>query len=330
MALGSKWWTGNPKKVSGGLSNAAPDGEYSDPTVRSSSANKHLYTLTTPGSGKTTVLSLICSDHPQTYSLPIKLFGRSRLPTPGQPGISIFDLQSHIGHSSPEVHAFFPRELTIRQTLENAWADTFRGKALLSHENDIVVDACLRWFERELNPAFSGPDPADPVQQAKATKHRSRSGKHVEVYLERDIDWADSVRFGEVSVAAQKVALLLRALIKKPDVVILDEAFSAMDAATRDKCMTFLAHGESVYRKKRDAASQTLMSTLANVGKVAIAGLEARQALICVSHLAEEVPDLVTEWMCLPEPNEGNAVRFGTRVNSGRRNRKWWNAIWEL
>ncbi|MCJ1436494.1 hypothetical protein MMC27_005873 [Xylographa pallens] len=282
------------------------------------------------GSGKTTILSLICSDHPQTYSLPIKLFGRSRLPTPGQPGISIFDLQSHIGHSSPEVHAFFPRELTVRQTLENAWADTFRGKAILSHENDLVVDACLRWFEHELNPAFSGPDPADPVQQARATKHGSKSGKHVEVYLERDIDWADSVRFGEVSVAAQRVALLLRALIKKPDVVILDEAFSAMDAATRDKCMTFLAHGESVYRKKRNAAPKMLVTPLATEGKVAIEGLEARQALICVSHLAEEVPDLVMEWMCLPEPNEEKTVRFGTRVNSGSRDRKWWDAIWEL
>ncbi|MCJ1378591.1 hypothetical protein MMC17_001690 [Xylographa soralifera] len=285
------------------------------------------------GSGKTTILSLICSDHPQTYCLPIKLFGRSRLPTPGQPGISIFDVQSHIGHSSPEVHAFFPRELTIRQTLENAWADTFRGKATLSHETDVVVDACLRWFERELNPAFSGPDPADPAQQAKATKHGSKAAKQVRVYLERDIDWADSVRFGEVSVSAQRVALLLRALIKKPDVVILDEAFSAMDTATRDKCMTFLAHGESAYlpeRKKRDTAPETLLTTLASEGKVVISGLEARQALICVSHLAEEVPDLITEWMCLPEPNEGKPVRFGTRGSSGSKNTKWWDDIWKV
>ncbi len=35
------------------------------------------------GSGKTTIVSLLCSDHPQTYSLPIKLFGRSQRPEPG-------------------------------------------------------------------------------------------------------------------------------------------------------------------------------------------------------------------------------------------------------
>ncbi|MCJ1283278.1 hypothetical protein MMC26_002606 [Xylographa opegraphella] len=285
------------------------------------------------GSGKTTILSLICSDHPQTYSLPIKLFGRSRLPTPGQPGISIFDIQSRIGHSSPEIHAFFPRELTIRQTLENAWADTFRGKATLSHDNDVVVDACLRWFERELNPAFSGPDPAEPVPHVRAARHGGRLGKQVAEYLERDIDWADGVRFGDVSVAAQRVALLLRALIKKPDVVILDEAFSVMDTATRDKCMTFLAHGESAYlpeTKTRNAPPETLVTTLASEGTVAISGLEARQALVCVSHLAEEVPDLVTEWMCLPEPNEGKAVRFGTRKDSGLNDGTWWDAVWKM
>ena len=155
----------------------------------------------------------------------------------------------------------------------------------------------------------------------------------MEAYIARDIDWADSVRFGDVSVAAQRVALLLRALVKKPDVVILDEAFSAMDAATRDKCMTFLAHGESVYlqaRKKRDAAPEKVVTTLASEGKVVISGLEAHQALICVSHLAEEVPDLVTEWMCLPEPNEGKSVRFGTRGSSGSKSGKWWDAIWKV
>ncbi|MCJ1399752.1 hypothetical protein MMC11_002954 [Xylographa trunciseda] len=285
------------------------------------------------GSGKTTILSLICSDHPQTYSLPIKLFGRSRLPTPGQPGISIFDVQSRIGHSSPEVHAFFPRELTIRQTLENAWADTFRGKAILSHENDVVVDACLRWFERDLNPAFRGPDPADPAQHKKAVKPRSHPAKQVDAYLQRDIDWADTVRFGDVSVAAQKVALLLRALIKKPDIVILDEAFSAMDTVTRDKCMTFLAYGESVYLSERndepESAPERVETTLAKEKKVAIAGLEARQALICVSHLEEEVPEIVTEWMCLPEPNEGKRVRFGTRGKLKMKDRKWWDAMWK-
>ncbi|KAI7656438.1 P-loop containing nucleoside triphosphate hydrolase protein, partial [Hortaea werneckii] len=83
------------------------------------------------GSGKTTMLSLITSDHPQTYSLPVKIFGRSRLPSPGEPGISVFDIQRRMGHSSPEVHAFFPKQLTVRRAIESAFADAPLAKPKL-------------------------------------------------------------------------------------------------------------------------------------------------------------------------------------------------------
>ncbi|KAF1824483.1 ABC transporter domain-containing protein [Dissoconium aciculare CBS 342.82] len=86
------------------------------------------------GSGKTTMLSLITSDHPQAYSLPIEIFGRSRLPEPGRPGISLFDLQRRMGHSSPEVHSFFPRQLSVRAALESAWADAPLARPTLTGE----------------------------------------------------------------------------------------------------------------------------------------------------------------------------------------------------
>ncbi|KAF2217039.1 hypothetical protein CERZMDRAFT_108889 [Cercospora zeae-maydis SCOH1-5] len=101
------------------------------------------------GSGKTTMLSLITSDHPQTYSLPIKLFGRSRLPAPGEQGISLFDLQQRMGHSSPEIHAFFPKNLTVRRTIESAWADAPMAKPRLCAEADRRVDAMLRCFSSQ-------------------------------------------------------------------------------------------------------------------------------------------------------------------------------------
>ena len=289
---------------------------------------KH-YLLICTGSGKTTLLSLICSDHPQTYSLPIKLFGRSRLPTPGQRGISIFDIQSRIGHSSPEVHAFFPRNLTIRQSLENAWAETFRGKPNLTYERDIVVDACLRWFHNELNPKAGGQDTFDSIlcfekRIPHGPTNRLDLNKQLNNYLNRDIDWADDFLFGDMSVSAQRVILMLRAIIKKPDIVILDEAFSGMDTYTRDKCMTFLTHGENVILARKYDSFESQKSLLAYDQNVAISGLEPRQALICISHLKEEVPRLVKDWLCLPEPNEGKAVRFGHIGRSG----KWWDTIW--
>ena len=282
---------------------------------------------------------MICSDHPQTYSLPIKLFGRSRLPIPGQPGISIFDIQARIGHSSPEVHTFFPKSLTVRQTLENAWADTFLAKPVLTYERDLVVDACLRWFKHELDPSAGSTDLVDTLVPTFATGvfKNFKWQRLLTAYQESDVDWADSIRLQDIPFSSQRVALFIRAIIKKPDLVILDEAFSGMDEIIREKCMLFLAHGESMgmvkgTRTTRGGRFQSVYkegkSILTLENQFKIGGLEPRQALLCVSHAKEEIPRIVKDWMCLPEPDSGKPVRFG---KTGPWNRKgWWDSIWGI
>ncbi|KLJ07827.1 hypothetical protein EMPG_16703 [Blastomyces silverae] len=241
------------------------------------------------GSGKTTLISLITSDHPQTYSQPIKLFGRSRLPEPGKPGISIFDLQSRIGHSSPEIHAFFPRHLSIRSSIESAWAETFLSKPNLTPERAMDVDAVLRFFEADLNPDFAAPC-SDQIQTTTS--------------------WADSLPFSSLTPAQQRLTLFLRALIHKPDLIILDEAFSSMQSSLRDKCLHFLEVGEQLHM----ASSGTRRTpNYANVWhlppppsssgpKLCHTGIADHQALIVISHVKEEVPDIVGQWMRLPTP----------------------------
>ena len=207
----------------------------------------------------------------------------------------------------------------------------------MTYENDVVVDACLRWFERELNP-----DASRTIDDILRHETGGRRGPLNKVTLKRqraeyflkDIDWADKIRFGEVSISAQRVALMLRALVKKPDLVILDEAFSGMDAVSRDKCMLFLAYGENYFVDHQDGVAKTEKSILAKEddivsNKITVSGLEERQALICISHLEEEVPNLVTNWLCLPEPNEGKSVRFG-HVDKSEQGSKWWDKIWEV
>lgn len=291
-------------------------------------------------------MSLICSDHPQTYSLPIELFGQSRLPKPGQPGISIFDLQARIGHSSPEIHAFFPRNLTVRQTLENAWADTFLGKAQLNHQRDRDVDAHLRWFHAELNPGASlltekdATTAQDPVKSRRAPDLASVPSHRASHQIERieavDLDWADELRFGDISFSAQRVALFLRAIIKRPDLVILDEAFSGMDAYVRDRCMLWLDHGQQQIwsyvvedgtpRKRK----RNLLTKVGRMGGARFSGLSQEQALICVSHVKEEVPNSVRQWMCLPDPDTRAAVRCGRLVTPLSGNWKRWDRIWGM
>ncbi|KAI0173316.1 P-loop containing nucleoside triphosphate hydrolase protein [Hypoxylon sp. FL1284] len=267
------------------------------------------------GSGKTTIVSLICSDHPQTYSLPIKLFGRSRLPEPGsgQLPLTFWDIQSRIGHSSPEIHQHMPRNLTVRQVVENAWADTFRSKAKLDDSSKEKVEAALRWFEAELNPSYV------------------KSSKSAPVENNSDLSWADHYMFGEMSFSAQRVALFLRAIIKSPDIVVLDEACSGMDDGVRNRCLLFLEHGEAkTYTKHEDGSEMVVESDASKAGTIKVRGLNDNQALICISHIREEIPDCIKEWICLPEANSGQPARFGVSQAPLGRDEESWRQIWGM
>ncbi|KAK2752889.1 hypothetical protein FQN54_008042 [Arachnomyces sp. PD_36] len=303
------------------------------------------------GSGKTTLLSLITSDHPQAYSLPLKILGRSRLPQPGKPGISIFDLQSRIGHSSPEIHSFFPRHLSIRQSVESAFADTFLSKPRLDHQRDLDVDAALGFFEAELNPNFVPwfeqenhpqvkPEELDSPSEDDivliSALRRSYSTKRSNLPQDPTaLDWADNITFAELSVPQQRVVLLIRALVHKPDLVVLDEAFSGMSRSTRDRCLHFLQAGEQINPPGTRKRTTRDLPRAVDVHKKDLRhfGLSKDQALIIISHVKEEVPPIVRNWMYLPGPDDdktGNAFRTGI-LDKGDflSERKVWNHIWD-
>ncbi|KAL1597782.1 hypothetical protein SLS60_008269 [Paraconiothyrium brasiliense] len=256
------------------------------------------------GSGKTTLLSLVTSDHPQTYSAPVKLFQRSRLPSPGVPGITIFDIQSQMGHSSPEVHALFPKNLSVKRVLESAWSDTPITKPKLDAEASKRVEACLRWFEAELNPKHADDQTAS-----------------------KNPEWATDVYFGELSFSAQRIALFIRATIRNPAIVILDEAFSGMDDLARDKCLLFLSHGQRMELHYTDAGPRPVESEFKRKGEVVVPGLQEHQALLCVSHSRQEVPGCVREWVCLAEQGMGQP-RFGRWDGPLELAGSRWNEIW--
>lgn len=284
------------------------------------------------GSGKTTLLSLITSDHPQTYGLPIKLFGRSRIPSPGELGISIFELQSRIGHSSPEVHTYFPKHLSIRRVLESAWADTPLTKPRLTHQNDIRVDAFLRWFAPELSPTN-----ASELQLLEQSLLRGNWRRSTEMrrrlerllVINKDLDWADTTTFRDLSFSSQRLLLFLRALVSSPDLVILDEALSGMDKSVRDKCLLFLTHGENLQVKPR-SRGKFIKSLAADNELVSFGGLEDRQALLTISHSKEDIPGCIRQWICLPEPSQGNPARIGTLPGPLEFHPKDWAQIWGL
>ncbi|KAM3562803.1 hypothetical protein MY1884_001610 [Beauveria asiatica] len=273
------------------------------------------------GSGKTTIVSMLSSDHPQTYSQPVRLFGRCRIPEPGsgQRPLTFWDIQARVGHSSPEVHQHMPRGHSIRAIVENAWALTFGTKARLDAASKKKVDAALRWFAAELRPA-AGAGAGSSSSSSIATEQVDDDDDNDD----DDLAWADEYMFGEMSFSAQRVALLVRAVIKGADIVVLDEAFSGMDDAVRDKCSLFLVEGEG----KTVVDGRVVDSELAKTGSVAVSGLTDRQALICIAHVKEEVPDCVREWICLPEANTGLPARFGRLDGPLRDNESRWRSIW--
>ncbi|KAJ2905453.1 hypothetical protein MKZ38_005329 [Zalerion maritima] len=261
------------------------------------------------GSGKTTLVSLLCSDHPQVYSLPVKLFGRGRLPEPGRRPLTFWDIQARIGHSSPEVHQHMPRGLTVWDVVACAWADTFKSVPKLDDTAKRRIEAALAWFEKELNSVH---------------KPYGEGQKPKEVF-----GWAKHYLFGELSFSAQRVALFVRAVVKSPDLVVLDEAFSGMDDGVRDKCLLFLEQGES---RMIDGSGKIVESDGAKAGNVELPGLSSDQALICISHLREEIPDCVGQWLCLPEALSGQPARYG-RIADGRRlsrDEGAWREVWGM
>jgi ABC-type molybdenum transport system ATPase subunit/photorepair protein PhrA len=274
------------------------------------------------GSGKTTLLSLITSDHPKSYSLPIKQFGRSRVQQEGgQPPFPLFELQSKIGQSSPEINNHIPRSFTIREVLENAYSETLRGRPTLTEKDTLRITRCLLWFEQDIRPNA----PRDFKFRHPMTLD------HVDEYLKRSTAWADEHLFGSLPLGAQRVLLFLRAIVKQPDIIILDEAFSGMDDGVRDRCLLFLskgelfkhhvgAHGELGFRK----------SGLAKAREVEVWGLDSSQALIVVSHVKEEIPGGVRNWICLPEASTGLPPRTGVLGGPIEGDEEGWKNIWGM
>lgn len=71
------------------------------------------------GAGKSTILSLICADNPQSYTCNINLFGKKR-----GTGESIWDIKKRIGYVSPEMFRSYLKNLPVIDIVASGLFDT--------------------------------------------------------------------------------------------------------------------------------------------------------------------------------------------------------------
>lgn len=142
------------------------------------------------GSGKSTLLSLVCGDNPQGYANDITLFGRRR-----GTGESIWDIKSHIGYISPDMHTFYQADIPCLDVVASGYFDTV---GLYRKPDDEQRKRALEWMK-----AF------------RCENLASRS-------------------FLKVSYGEQRLVMLTRVFVKRPSLVILDEPLHGLDAGKKN------------------------------------------------------------------------------------------------
>jgi molybdate transport system ATP-binding protein len=150
------------------------------------------------GAGKSSLLSLITGDHPQAYSNEIYLFGKRR-----GSGESIWDIKQKTGYISPELHAYFYKNITCFNAIGSGYFDTI---GLFKKLSTTQYNNILQWL--------------DFLQLS----HVSKKPLH------------------SISAGLQRMILLARALVKNPPLLVLDEPCQGLDEKQSDQFVSLINH----------------------------------------------------------------------------------------
>jgi molybdate transport system ATP-binding protein len=150
------------------------------------------------GAGKSSVLSMITGDHPQAYANEIFLFGKKR-----GTGETIWDIKKNIGYISPELHAYFDKNITCFQAIASGYFDTiglFRKLSIIQNEKIMQWLNFLQMADMKNKPLYS------------------------------------------VAASLQRMILLARTLIKNPPLLILDEPCQGLDYKQSMQFVSLIDH----------------------------------------------------------------------------------------
>ncbi|KAF8901898.1 P-loop containing nucleoside triphosphate hydrolase protein [Gymnopilus junonius] len=168
------------------------------------------------GSGKTTLLSLLTGDHPQSYTQAHLLLPshRKRTPTP--------HLRQLIGVVSPEMFDAFPRRHPGMSVWE-AVTTGFDGGDEEDGRGWVRVWRVGRCWE-----VLNGLGPAAWSRSAFSTAQSTSASTSTPIITPLTQEFAQTP-FSSLPPGTQRLVLLMRALVGRPPVVLLDEVWSGMD-----------------------------------------------------------------------------------------------------
>jgi molybdate transport system ATP-binding protein len=119
-------------------------------------------------------------------------------------GETIFDIQAKIGHVSPELHYHFPSHRTARDAILSGFGGTFAPPEKISSEQEKQYNELVGFFE--------------------------------DVLPKKILE----MRFRELSTSHQRLVLLMRAFVKRPPLLILDEPYQGMDDGMINRAREYL------------------------------------------------------------------------------------------
>ncbi|MEZ5025660.1 MAG: ATP-binding cassette domain-containing protein [Chitinophagales bacterium] len=144
---------------------------------------------------------------------------------------SIWEIKARTGYLSPEFHLHFNEPLTVIETIGTGYTDTLTLLKKLNDNQLQYIESILEYFSMN--------------------KLRNRY-------------------FLSLSQGEQRLVLFLRAIIKQPELLILDEPYQGLDEQTIARCNEWLC-----------------------------SNLQPTQTLIFTSHYSHEIPDIITHCLSL-------------------------------
>lgn len=118
------------------------------------------------------------------------------------PGQSIWAIKERIGFTSPELHAYYDQDLLARHVVWSGLTDTFHVKPGTPREYRKMTETLFEYFD-------------------------------ISAYLNRP--------FSQLSTGVQRLVLFMRAVIKVPPVLLLDEPFQGFDQKLIQSCRALLS-----------------------------------------------------------------------------------------